>query len=80
MSLFDKMPNPDALSWNGLISSYCQHDMHRESVALFLEMAHSGVGSDRTTLAILMKSCDASDDLALGVQIHALVVKTGLGS
>ncbi|KAM0931037.1 hypothetical protein ACQ4PT_000545 [Festuca glaucescens] len=79
ISLFDAMPNPDVVSWNALISSYCQRGMYRESVALFLEMARSGVASDQTTFAVLLKSCGALDDLALGVQIHALAVKTGLG-
>ncbi|XP_037411007.1 pentatricopeptide repeat-containing protein At3g02330, mitochondrial-like isoform X2 [Triticum dicoccoides] len=78
VSLFDAMPNPDVVSWNTLVSSYCQHGMHSESVALFLEMARSGVASDRTTFAVLLKSCGALDDLALGVQIHALAVKAGL--
>jgi pentatricopeptide repeat protein len=31
ISLFDAMPNPDAVSWNALISSYCQHIMYQES-------------------------------------------------
>ncbi|CAM0911310.1 unnamed protein product [Alopecurus aequalis] len=79
ISLFDAMPNPDAVSWNALVSSYCWRAMYRESVALFLQMARSGVASDRTTFAVLLKSCGALDDLALGVQIHALAVKTGLG-
>ncbi|KAF6989552.1 hypothetical protein CFC21_006878 [Triticum aestivum] len=78
VSLFDAMPNPDVVSWNTLVSSYCQHGMYSESVALFLEMARSGVASDRTTFAVLLKSCGALDDFALGVQIHALAVKAGL--
>lgn len=78
ISLFDAMPNPDVVSWNALVSSYCQRGMYRESVALFLEMARSGVASDRTTFAVLLKSCGALNDLALGVQFHALAVKTGL--
>ncbi|KAK1695655.1 hypothetical protein QYE76_012352 [Lolium multiflorum] len=77
ISLFDAMPNPDAVSWNALISSYCQRGMYRESVPLFLEMARSGVASDRTTFVVLLKSCSALHDLALGVQIRALA--TGLG-
>lgn len=78
VSLFHEMPNPDVVSWNTLVSSYCQRGMHRESVGMFLDMALAGVSSDRTTFAVLLKSCGALDDLALGVQIHALVVKAGL--
>uniref|UniRef100_A0A452YSK2 Pentatricopeptide repeat-containing protein n=1 Tax=Aegilops tauschii subsp. strangulata TaxID=200361 RepID=A0A452YSK2_AEGTS len=78
VSLFDAMPNQDVVSWNTLVSSYCQHGMYSESVALFLKMTRSGVASDRTTFAVLLKSCGALDDFALGVQIHALAVKAGL--
>ncbi|CAN6284086.1 unnamed protein product [Urochloa humidicola] len=78
LSLFDTMPDPDVVSWNTLVSTYCQCGMFRESVALFLEMARCGVASDRTTFAVLLKACGGLEDLALGVQIHALAVKTGL--
>ncbi|TVU31850.1 hypothetical protein EJB05_23552, partial [Eragrostis curvula] len=78
LALFDAMPDPDVVSWNTLVSSYCQRGMFRESVGLFLEMAHRGVDPDRTTFAVLLKACGGMEDLALGVQIHALAVKTGL--
>lgn len=78
ISLFDEMLDPDVVSWNVLVSSYCHCGMFRESVGLFLEMARRGVAPDRTTFAVLLKSCGALDDLTLGVQIHALAVKTGL--
>ncbi|KAL6905270.1 hypothetical protein ACP4OV_002871 [Aristida adscensionis] len=77
-ALFGAMPEPDVVSWNTLVSSYCQRGMFRESVGLFLEMTRRGVAPDRTTLAVLLKACSALEDLALGVQIHALAVKTGL--
>ncbi|KAL6641402.1 hypothetical protein ACP70R_019583 [Stipagrostis hirtigluma subsp. patula] len=77
-ALFDAMPDPDVVSWNALVSSNCQCGMFRESVGLFLEMARRGVTPDRTTLAVLLKACSGMENLALGVQIHALAVKTGL--
>lgn len=78
ISLFDAMPDPDIVSWNALVSGYCQHGMFRDSVGLFLEMARRGVAPDRTTFAVLLKACSGLEDLTLGVQIHALAVKTGL--
>jgi pentatricopeptide repeat protein len=77
-SLFGTMPDPDVVSWNTLISGYCQRGMFRNSVGLSMEMSRRGVALDRTTLAVLLKACGGLDDLALGVQIHALAVKTGL--
>ncbi|KAF8697798.1 hypothetical protein HU200_035285 [Digitaria exilis] len=78
VSLFDAIPDPDVVSWNTLISSYGQHDMFRESVGLFLEMAHHGVAPDGTTFAVLLKVCSGLEDPALGVQIHGLAVKISL--
>ncbi|KAM0856866.1 hypothetical protein ACQ4PT_048832 [Festuca glaucescens] len=92
ISLFDAMPNPDAVSWNALISSYCQRGMYRESVPLFLEMAHSGVASDWTTFAVLLKSrddftygsvlkaCAALQSLEFRLIVHDKVIKSELGS
>lgn len=77
-SLFGTMPDPDVVSWNTLISGYCQRGMFRNSVGQSMEMSRRGVALDRTTLAVLLKACGGLDDLALGVQIHALAVKTGL--
>ncbi|KAG0534796.1 hypothetical protein BDA96_04G310700 [Sorghum bicolor] len=77
-SLLCVMPDPDVVSWNALLSGYCQRGMFRDLVGLSIEMARCGVAPDRTTLAVLLKACGGLDDLALGVQIHALAVKTGL--
>jgi pentatricopeptide repeat protein len=78
LALFDAMQDPDVVLWNTLVSSYCHCSLFRESVGLFLEMACCGVSPDRTTFAVLLKACGGLEDLALGVQIHALAVKTGL--
>ncbi|XP_052133860.1 pentatricopeptide repeat-containing protein At3g02330, mitochondrial [Oryza glaberrima] len=78
VALFDGMPDPDVVSWNALVSGYCQRGMFQESVDLFVEMARRGVSPDRTTFAVLLKSCSALEELSLGVQVHALAVKTGL--
>ncbi|KAF0928705.1 hypothetical protein E2562_006128 [Oryza meyeriana var. granulata] len=78
IALFEGMLDPDVVSWNALVSGYCQRGMFLESVDLFMEMTRRGVSPDRTTFAVLLKSCSALEELSLGVQVHALAVKSGL--
>ncbi|KAL5225583.1 hypothetical protein ABZP36_012222 [Zizania latifolia] len=78
VALFEEMPIPDVVSWNALVSGCCQRGMFRESVDIFVEMARRGASPDRTTFAVLLKSCSGLEEMPLGVQLHALAVKTGL--
>ncbi|CAA6670673.1 unnamed protein product [Spirodela intermedia] len=77
-ALFSAMPSRDAVSWNSLISGYSLAGDHHQSLALFSEMRRSGtVGMDRTTVAIVLKSCSAQQHSELGSQLHALAVRAG---
>ncbi|KAF9612066.1 hypothetical protein IFM89_037985 [Coptis chinensis] len=76
-SFFDIMPERDVVSWNSMISSYLQHKDYEQAVYLFLQMGQLGTFPDRTTFAVLLKSCGALVDSSLGIQIHGLVVRTG---
>ncbi|XP_008783105.2 pentatricopeptide repeat-containing protein At3g02330, mitochondrial [Phoenix dactylifera] len=77
-SLFDAIPERDVISWNSLISGYLQNGSSYSSIELFLQMGRSGIEPDRTTFAIILKSCAASEELELGSQIHGMVLKMGL--
>ncbi|XP_058112433.1 pentatricopeptide repeat-containing protein At3g02330, mitochondrial [Magnolia sinica] len=77
-SIFDAMPEKDVISWNSLISGYLQNGTYQASVELFLQMREMGMKPDRTTLAVLLKSCSVLEDYELGTQIHGLAVKMDL--
>ncbi|XP_072969663.1 pentatricopeptide repeat-containing protein At3g02330, mitochondrial isoform X2 [Typha angustifolia] len=77
-SLFEVMPNHDVISWNSLISGYCQNGDLCECIYLFSQMRQGGFVPDRTTFAVLLKSCAASENFENGIQIHVVVVKLGL--
>eukprot|EP00268_Persea_americana_P068500 TRINITY_DN9546_c0_g1_i2.p1 TRINITY_DN9546_c0_g1~~TRINITY_DN9546_c0_g1_i2.p1 ORF type:complete len:900 (+),score=157.86 TRINITY_DN9546_c0_g1_i2:411-3110(+) len=76
-SIFDRMPERDAISWNSLISGYLENGDCWVSVDLFLRMGRTGVRPDRTTFAVVLKSCSALEDYELGIQTHCLAVQTG---
>ncbi|XP_074574887.1 pentatricopeptide repeat-containing protein At3g02330, mitochondrial [Curcuma longa] len=77
-SLFDRMPERDVISWNSMISGFLQNGELNESISLFLHMLQSGINPDRTTIAVILKSCAALEELEMGTQIHGVVVKMGL--
>ncbi|XP_077236631.1 pentatricopeptide repeat (PPR) superfamily protein [Tasmannia lanceolata] len=79
-SIFDDMPEKDVISWNSLISGYLQDGNCHKSVDLFLQMGQTGTKPDRTTFAVILKSCSALEDYELGIQIHGFVVHMGFDS
>ncbi|KAG9448681.1 hypothetical protein H6P81_008646 [Aristolochia fimbriata] len=75
--LFDSMPERDVISWNSLICGYLQNGNHWKALELFLEMEQMGVKLDHTTFAVIFKLCSSIENLELGIQMHALAVRTG---
>ncbi|MCL7026949.1 hypothetical protein MKW94_021400 [Papaver nudicaule] len=76
-SVFDSMLVRDVVSWNSLISGYLRYGWCSKPVVLFLQMGQVGVRPDHTTFAVILKSCSASEDLELGIQMHCLIVRMG---
>ncbi|XP_042489682.1 LOW QUALITY PROTEIN: pentatricopeptide repeat-containing protein At3g02330, mitochondrial-like [Macadamia integrifolia] len=76
-SIFDLMLHRDVISWNSLISGYLQNGNFQKPINLFLQMRVMGMVLDRTTFAIVLKSCSALEACDLGVQIHCLIIKMG---
>ncbi|KAJ6802675.1 pentatricopeptide repeat-containing protein [Iris pallida] len=79
-SLFLQMPVRDAISWNSIISGHLHNGDPDESLYLFSKMASSGSSPDRATFAIVLKSCSLLEEYEAGVQVHGMVVKTGIVS
>ncbi|CBI16904.3 unnamed protein product, partial [Vitis vinifera] len=75
--LFDAMPERDVVSWNSLISGYLHNGDHRKVIDVFLQMGRMGTVFDRTTFAVVLKSCSSLEDHGGGIQIHGLAVKMG---
>ncbi|OVA10264.1 Pentatricopeptide repeat [Macleaya cordata] len=76
-SIFESMPVRDAISWNSLISGYLQNGNYSKPIDLFLQMGQMGMKPDRTTFAVVLKSCSALEDIGLGIQIHGVIVRMG---
>ncbi|KAJ8751753.1 hypothetical protein K2173_025933 [Erythroxylum novogranatense] len=76
-TFFDLMPERDVVSWNSMISGFLRNDECGKALIVFLEMGRSGVKFDRTTFAVVLKSCAVLGLCDTGVQIHGLVIRMG---
>ncbi|XAR51405.1 hypothetical protein NMG60_11006025 [Bertholletia excelsa] len=77
-NLFDKIPQPDLVSYNTLISAYADRGDTTPAVTLFTEMRKLGFDMDGFTLSAVITA--ACDDIGLITQVHSLAVQGGFDS
>ncbi|KNA03358.1 hypothetical protein SOVF_210000 [Spinacia oleracea] len=74
---FDQMVERDIVSWNSIITGYNQRGFHLEALQLFAEMLKdSSLEPDKFTLASAISACASLENLELGKQIHAYMIRT----
>ncbi|XP_021726253.1 pentatricopeptide repeat-containing protein At2g22070-like [Chenopodium quinoa] len=74
---FEQMNDRDIVSWNSIITGYNQRGFHIEALQVFSEMLKdSSMKPDKFTLASALSACASLENLELGKQIHAYMVRT----
>jgi pentatricopeptide repeat protein len=77
-NVFDKMPEPDVVSWTSVIAGYAQCGAVKEAVGLFDMMKRAGIKPDFITFGCVLRACAAGTEaLAEGQRVHAATVKFG---
>ncbi|KAL7234389.1 hypothetical protein ACSBR1_017900 [Camellia fascicularis] len=76
--LFDAMPQPDMVTWNGMIGGYVQNGFMCEASDLFREMISSSFKPDKITFASFLPSISESVNLNMGKEIHGYIVRHGV--
>ncbi|KAM0932427.1 putative tetratricopeptide-like helical domain superfamily [Dioscorea sansibarensis] len=79
VKLFDEMPDRDLISWCTLISGCVAHGFELEGYGLFGRMLKNGVRPNHFVISSVLKGCAVSGVLRIGVLVHGLVIKGGLG-
>uniref|UniRef100_A0ACD5WG28 Uncharacterized protein n=1 Tax=Avena sativa TaxID=4498 RepID=A0ACD5WG28_AVESA len=77
---FNKIENPDLVSWTAAISAYFQNGCGEKAIALLSQMHSNGLMPNDYALSSVLSSCA---DLALldqGRQFHCLALKLGCDS
>ncbi|PKA59348.1 Putative pentatricopeptide repeat-containing protein [Apostasia shenzhenica] len=78
--VFDRLPNPDAISWNSVIGASVQNGQFNHGLRLFRQMLLSGVKPGPVTFSCLMPACAHLATLHLGKQLHGYVIRQCFGS
>ncbi|CAK7348020.1 unnamed protein product [Dovyalis caffra] len=78
--VFNKMVNKDVVSWTSLVTGYSHNGFYEEAIKLFCEMRIAAVYPDRIALASVLSACAELTVMDFGQQVHATLVKSGLGS
>ncbi|KAK2975232.1 hypothetical protein RJ640_009009 [Escallonia rubra] len=77
LTQFEQMSERDIVSWNSMISGYNQRGFDLEALNMFSKMLKDlSLKPDRYTLASVLSACANMEDLNLGKQIHAHIVRT----
>ncbi|KAM3748952.1 hypothetical protein ACB098_05G147100 [Castanea mollissima] len=70
--LFDRMPQTDLVTWNGMISGFVQNGCMGQAAHLFREMISVGVKPDSITFASFLPSVTESSCLKQGLALNAM--------
>ncbi|CAI9107451.1 OLC1v1006802C1 [Oldenlandia corymbosa var. corymbosa] len=78
LKLFDEMPYRNSVSWNVMIFGYIQNAEESKGFGLFLKMRYlEFCAPDQFTVATLLSGCAGVQDLAWGMQLHAVAIVSG---
>ena len=77
--VFNSIPDKDVISWTSAVTGYAHNDSHEEALKLFCKMRVSGIEPDQIVTSNVLSSCSELALLELGQQVHANLIKSGLG-
>eukprot|EP00250_Pteridium_aquilinum_P015628 c22679_g16_i1 orf=118-1854(+) len=79
-SVFDKLPDKDAVTWNTLIAGYVDCDHSLEALNFLQKMQQEGVSPDVYTFVYTLKACGSISALDQGQNLHLKVIEEGFES
>ncbi|KAI4300239.1 hypothetical protein L6164_033636 [Bauhinia variegata] len=78
-NFFDEMRQRNVVSWTLMISQYIQNGQEIDAITMYIQMLRSGHLPDHLTFGSLIKACSGVGDAALGLQVHAHIIKSEFG-
>ncbi|XP_059629124.1 putative pentatricopeptide repeat-containing protein At3g49142 [Cornus florida] len=78
--LFDEFPYKNVVFVNVMIRSYVNNHLYQDALLEYKNMSSYNISPDHYTYPCVLKACSESNNLPVGLQIHAAVVKVGLDS
>ncbi|KAG9439309.1 hypothetical protein H6P81_019474 [Aristolochia fimbriata] len=78
--IFCSMPCRNIISWNSIISGYLLNGSPEIGLKMFSELQSADIKPDTFSLTLILSACGSISSLSHGKQIHALILRSGLGS
>lgn len=79
-SVFQRISQPDLVSWSSILSGFVKNGHEAEALRLFVEMARTGIQLDSYVFSIGLKAFADQNCIGLGVQVHCHMIKMGMHS
>ncbi|KAH7439870.1 hypothetical protein KP509_04G079600 [Ceratopteris richardii] len=76
--VFDKLPQPDVVSWSAMISGYTHHGLSQDALQLFRDMMQNGVLPNTVTFICVIKACAKIAAFEEGKEVHSYLYECGL--
>lgn len=77
--VFCRLPRQSVVTWNALITCFAQHGEVQEALQFFGQMQQERIELTKATSIFLVKACCGMENLGQAMQIHAYIIKSGLG-
>ncbi|KAL6341743.1 hypothetical protein AAG906_037987 [Vitis piasezkii] len=78
--VFDEMRVKNVVSWTSLLAGYRQNGLNEQALKLFSQMQLEGIKPNPFTFAAVLGGLAADGAVEKGVQVHTMVIKSGLDS
>ncbi|ONK79981.1 uncharacterized protein A4U43_C01F12490 [Asparagus officinalis] len=79
--LFDEMPERDTISWNAMLTAYCNSNLPDKTLSLFSSMISSSAAKpDHFTLTAALSAASDARELRTGTQLHSFSLRSGFNS
>ncbi|KAH6761062.1 Pentatricopeptide repeat superfamily protein [Perilla frutescens var. frutescens] len=78
--LFAKIPKPNVVAWNVMISGHVKGGKEGEAIKLFKNMVNAGSEPTRSTLGSVLRAIATIANIKYGLQVHSWALKRGLST
>ncbi|KAL3716455.1 hypothetical protein ACJRO7_008110 [Eucalyptus globulus] len=75
--VFGGLSRPNVVSYTAVVSGLAKADRGLEAVEVFFRLMGSGIHPNEYSFVAILTACIRMTELELGLQVHALVAKTG---
>ncbi|KAL9230552.1 hypothetical protein vseg_005890 [Gypsophila vaccaria] len=77
LTVFQRIPHKNVVSWNSLINAYAQNGKTQQAIEMYRELMLFGMRPDSETIVGILPACSLSHQLDLGMCVHGLIIKSG---